>query len=691
MNGRAAPWYFRRMGLRRSLAVLAALLTTSPASAWKVDVANRGAAHAVATTADGDVIAAGLFDAGAGNRIIVVRLAASGHSERWRTEILGRVEPARRVLLTLDAAGDVLLAAGGDPNPSSFGEAIKLAGDTGAIRWARDLSGLSVAIHTDDANDVYVASQQLAVAKLSGATGDPAWTFEETGTAADLAMLGGQDPVVVGSLPPALPPVTPTGVAIRIDRMTGVPAWTSTLAPEHGVPAHVAAAGEDVFVGGGGTFVFPNMTSAPGVALALDASTGAVRWGRGIPSFSVVDGVAVTATGDVAVAGVDLVRNTLFPTGTTLRALVLARADGAIRAQGPVAPHVIVPSCPACGSGGRVTGLVAHPSGDLSIVGSFGQSDLIVARLAAADLHLVWRRDGGSFPAVPGHFLPSAAAAGAGGTLAVAGLGDVVVGAVPKFTVLSFDAAGALRLCGDDTVDPGEACDDGNLDASDCCAADCSDAEPDGTECADDSLCTIDDRCAGGRCEGGGPLPCEPCGECHSAIGCFVDAPSSNCGQSTITDGSQITIARPRRGSDRFTWSLRSGPATAKSAFGNPLETSGYALCASLPGGKLVLRGVAPAGGCGRRRSCWRSTRAGFEYVNPSAPDGLARLSLRAGGAGRARWSAGGAHAILLEPLPLAQELYVELRRLDDPATCWSATLPKVTKNSSRKYRAKGQ
>jgi hypothetical protein len=166
---------------------------------------------------------------------------------------------------------------------------------------------------------------------------------------------------------------------------------------------------------------------------------------------------------------------------------------------------------------------------------------------------------------------------------------------------------------------------------------------------------------------------------------------SSTCGRSTITNGSQITIARPRRGSDRFAWSLRSGPATAKSDFGNPLDTTGYALCVSLPDGQLVLRAVAPAGACGRRRPCWRSTRAGFEYVDPSAPDGLAQLSLHAGAAGRARWRAGGAHAMLLTPLPLDEELHVELRRLDDPATCWSATLPKVTKNSARKFRAKGR
>jgi cysteine-rich repeat protein len=679
------------MGVRPWVLVLAALLAASVARAWKVDITSPGAAHAVATTADGDVIAAGLFDTGAGNEIIVVRLAASGDSERWRTEIPDTVNPASRVLLTLDAAGDVLLATGFDTNPTSLAQAIKLAGDTGAIRWTHDLSAFPFAIRTDDANDVYVARQGLTVTKLSGATGEPEWTFEQAVTypgTANLAILESQDPVLVGSIPAALPGVAaPSGVVIRLDRTTGLAVWSQPLSYEQGVPTRIASAGDDVFVGGAVLGGYPIGSTSYGVALTLSATTGDVRWTRALQFFGAVGDIAVTPTGDVAVAGVDRIVN-LFPITTNLHTLVLARADGAVLTQGSVPPPS---SCWMCSSDASLTTLVADASGDLSIVGSF-HSNVVVARLAAPDLHLAWRRDGGDFPVVPGHFGGGTAVAGAAGAVVVAGIGNLYVpNTLRQFTVLSFDASGALRACGDDTVDPGEACDDGNLDASDCCAADCSAAEPDGTPCTDGSLCTIDDRCAAGRCEGGGPLPCEPCGECHSASGCFVETSSGGCGQSTITNGSQITIARPRRGSDRFAWSLRSGPATAKTDFGNPLDATGYALCASTPNGKLVLRAVAPAGACSRRRPCWRSTRAGFEYVDPGAPEGLAHLSLRAGAAGKTTLAAGGAHAILFAPLPLDEELYVELRRLDDPATCWSATLPQVTKNSARKFRAKGR
>jgi hypothetical protein len=458
------------------------------------------------------------------------------------------------------------------------------------------------------------------------------------------------------------------------------------LAYEQGIPRSVTTSGDDAFIGGrvADDTLHTFGSIKPSVALAMSGSTGDVRWSRSFTSFA-FGPIALTATGDLAVGGVDV--SSPFPfVANTIHVLILAHENGATLSEG-VVPHPIDASCTNCSSSGSVTTLVPAPSGDLSVIGTFERSEVVVARLGAPDLHLVWRRDGGAFPAFPGHFLPRDATASLGGALVVAGVRFRPEG---RFAVISFDATGAIRVCGDDTVDPGEACDDGNVDASDCCGADCSAAQPDGTACADDSLCTIDDRCAAGRCKGGGPLPCEPCGECHSASGCFVETPNDTCGKSTITNGSQIAIARPRRGSDRFAWSLRSGPATAKSDFGNPLESTGYALCASLPSGKLVLRGVAPAGACGRRRSCWQSTRAGFEYLNPAAPDGLAHLSLRAGGAGKAKWSAGGAHAVL-QSLPLDEELYVELRRLDEPGICWSATLPKVTKNTARKFRAKGR
>src|SRR5262249_32705783 len=151
----------------------------------------------------------------------------------------------------------------------------------------------------------------------------------------------------------------------------------------------------------------------------------------------------------------------------------------------------------------QVTALVAEPSGNLSLVGSFALSDVVVARLAAPDLRLAWRRDGGAFPAVPGPFLPRAAAPGDPSWLVGAGQNTTIPAGV--FSVLSFDATGRLHECGDDIVDPGETCDDGTVQGDDCCTSDCSATAPESTPCSDGSLCTTNDYCSVGRCQSGAP------------------------------------------------------------------------------------------------------------------------------------------------------------------------------------------
>jgi hypothetical protein len=259
-----------------------------------------------------------------------------------------------------------------------------------------------------------------------------------------------------------------------------------------------------------------------------------------------------------------------------------------------------------------------------------------------------------------------------------------------RFAVLSVDASdGAPRACGDGTIDAGEACDDGTLGEGTCCAADCKSGQPDGTACDDGSVCTLGDRCVGGVCYGASRLPCEPCGTCNDAFGCRADGTNS-CGQSTVTNGASVAIDRTKSGRAQFDWRLRSGPATALADLGNPLSATGYAVCGIASDGHVVLRAVAPAGSCGGR-ACWRRSRRGFEYADPHAPDGLSRLSLRAGDGGRSRFHASGGRKQLLAPdLPLDGGITVKLMRTDQPSMCWSADHETVVKNNTHRFRAKG-
>ncbi len=56
-------------------------------------------------------------------------------------------------------------------------------------------------------------------------------------------------------------------------------------------------------------------------------------------------------------------------------------------------------------------------------------------------------------------------------------------------------------VCGDGIVDTsaGEACDDGNTAAGDCCSPTCQ-IDPDGTSCSDGDVCNGEEICRGGRC-----------------------------------------------------------------------------------------------------------------------------------------------------------------------------------------------
>jgi hypothetical protein len=100
---------------------------------------------------------------------------------------------------------------------------------------------------------------------------------------------------------------------------------------------------------------------------------------------------------------------------------------------------------------------------------------------------------------------------------------------------------------------------------------------------------------------------------------------------------------------DGLAWRWSRGPAVLKAEYGDPLATTGYAICVYDAGGGLVVDAAAPAGGiCHARtkRPCWKSNRRGFAYRNPDreaapiqaidlregASEGKARIAVRARG-----------------------------------------------------------
>ena len=92
---------------------------------------------------------------------------------------------------------------------------------------------------------------------------------------------------------------------------------------------------------------------------------------------------------------------------------------------------------------------------------------------------------------------------------------------VPNDANFVSDVFAWIDTCGNGTLDPDEACDDGNRVDGDCCSATCQ-AEPAGGACDDGDLCTQTDACDGsGACAGANPVACaDDGGQCGTPAAC---------------------------------------------------------------------------------------------------------------------------------------------------------------------------
>ena len=127
---------------------------------------------------------------------------------------------------------------------------------------------------------------------------------------------------------------------------------------------------------------------------------------------------------------------------------------------------------------------------------------------------------------------------------------------------------------------------------------------------------------------------------------------------------------------DKIVWKWSSGAATTKEEFGDPLATDDYVLCV-YDGSGVRLSAVAPAGGVcrGPQVLCWADKPVGFNYKNKDlTPNGIFKLSLKAGTDGHAKIGLKGFGALLTMPdlATLTSPVTVQLHRSGGGA-CWGA------------------
>jgi uncharacterized delta-60 repeat protein len=231
------------------------------------------------------------------------------------------------------------------------------------------------------------------------------------------------------------------------------------------------------------------------------------------------------------------------------------------------------------------------------------------------------------------------------------------------------------NLCGDGTVEPGEACDDGNTVGGDCCSATCT-YEAAGSGCADDGDACTEDVCDGAGACGHPAVTCALCETCDSSIGC-IGAPRAGClGIAPVGRSSLQLRDRVPDTSDVARWKWQSG-VVAVGDFGDPLTTDDYALCVYQGASQaLWLRSVAPKGGACSFKPCWKPlAQNGAKYVDRElTPDGVSSLVLRSNVPGRVqlKLKAKGSSLALPSLATLALPVRVQLQR--SGGACWDVT-----------------
>jgi hypothetical protein len=293
-------------------------------------------------------------------------------------------------------------------------------------------------------------------------------------------------------------------------------------------------------------------------------------------------------------------------------------------------------------------------------------------------------------------------------------------------------------LCGNGTVDAGEQCDQGaaNGTPGSCCttlctlldnttecrsaAGECDVAEncsgvagdcpadlfkPTGIPCTADTNDCTDDVCDGaGGCShpnkppgascNGGAGACDGAGVCgplptvtptSTPVPLCAATPRTGCRTPAVPGKSSLRL-KNKSGAlqDRLRWKWNHGAATTFAAFGDPLTTTNYELCiydetAGVP--SLVASARAPAGGlCANNRACWRTVgNDGFTYTDPLlTPNGVLKVRLKAGIAGKAKLQVLGKGPYLVLPAPtngkaLQQDSRVTVQLVNDAPTpvCW--------------------
>jgi cysteine-rich repeat protein len=216
----------------------------------------------------------------------------------------------------------------------------------------------------------------------------------------------------------------------------------------------------------------------------------------------------------------------------------------------------------------------------------------------------------------------------------------------------------ACGVCGNGEIEGDEDCDDGNTVGGDCCDATCR-FEPAGSPCEGD-----DDPCTTDTCDGEGDCDDE-------------EVPALDCRSPAVAGGATLVMRDVEHDAkDLLVWKWRRGAATTKAEFGDPTNSTTFALCIYDDVDGLLTTITLPAGGTCGPHACWAERPGGFRYRNRARePEGAGELLLQQGrhdGRSEIVLEARGENLDLPDLESLESPLTIQLRRTGSQL-CWGA------------------
>jgi hypothetical protein len=162
-------------------------------------------------------------------------------------------------------------------------------------------------------------------------------------------------------------------------------------------------------------------------------------------------------------------------------------------------------------------------------------------------------------------------------------------------------------------------------------------------------------------------------------------APMTGC---DIATAAGLKIFEGNGKPDLLAWKwVGAGPIV----FGDPLADTDVSLCVydASGGSQPVLGTIAPRENPFAIRATWRTTKAGFKYIDkPADPDGLTKAKIVLGATGRAKLVVRG-KSITLPPLGLPYVAPVTAQVQASSGGCWEALFPTPVLNDSTRFRAR--